>query len=62
MAAKPGNWPWEVKSRCLMSFDEQLQLDSDDYVGHQSCWSDSKTLLLTPPTVYISVGWVKIVR
>lgn len=55
-AALPGiTGLWQVKGRCLVSFEEQIQMDIE-YVRNQSLWLDLKILLLTIPAVLSGRG------
>lgn len=46
---------WQVKGRCLLSFDEQIALDVM-YARQQSIWLDLQILALTLPAVLQKVG------
>jgi lipopolysaccharide/colanic/teichoic acid biosynthesis glycosyltransferase len=50
-AALPGitGW-WQVKGRCLVSFEEMIRMDVD-YIRNASLWLDLKILFLTIPAV-----------
>ena len=50
-AALPGitGW-WQVKGRCLVSFEEMISMDVD-YIRNASLWLDLKILFLTIPAV-----------
>ncbi len=55
-AALPGiTGLWQVKGRCQVSFEEQIQMDIE-YVRDQSLWLDFKILLLTIPAVLSGRG------
>lgn len=55
-AALPGiTGLWQVKGRCQVSFEEQIQMDIE-YVRNQSLWLDFKILLLTIPAVLSGRG------
>ncbi len=56
MAALPGmTGLWQVKGRCTVSFEEQLQMDVD-YARNQSPALDTKILLLTLPAILSGRG------
>jgi lipopolysaccharide/colanic/teichoic acid biosynthesis glycosyltransferase len=46
---------WQVKGRCLVSFDEQIRMDIE-YVHTRSLWADIKILFLTVPAVLSGRG------
>lgn len=46
---------WQVKGRCTVTFDEQIELDNY-YAENQSFWLDIKILLLTIPAVMSGKG------
>lgn len=54
--AKPGiSGLQQTTARCIISFDDQVNLDID-YVENQSLWLDIKLLLKTPITVFVQKG------
>lgn len=56
LAALPGiTGLWQVKGRCLLSFDEQIKLDIT-YARNQSVLFDLQILLMTIPAVLKKVG------
>ncbi len=55
-AARPGiTGLWQVKGRCQVPFEEQIQMDIE-YVHHQSLWLDLKILFWTIPAVLSARG------
>lgn len=55
-AALPGmTGLWQVKGRCQVTFDEQIQMDID-YVRRQSLYLDMVILFLTVPAVFSGKG------
>lgn len=56
MAALPGiTGLWQVKGRCLLSFDDQINLDIS-YARKQSLWFDLQILFMTIPAILKKVG------
>lgn len=56
LAALPGiTGLWQVKGRCVVPFEEQIQMDID-YVRNHSWWLDMKLLLLTIPAILSGRG------
>jgi len=55
-AAMPGmTGLWQVKGRCQVPFEEQIQMDIE-YVHHQSLWLDLKIMFWTIPAVVSARG------
>jgi lipopolysaccharide/colanic/teichoic acid biosynthesis glycosyltransferase len=46
---------WQVEGRCLVGFEEAIDMDLD-YVRRQSMWLDIKLLLLTIPAILSGRG------
>lgn len=56
LAALPGiTGLWQVKGRCVVSFEEQIQMDLD-YISNQSLLLDLKILALTVPAALSGRG------
>lgn len=56
LAALPGiTGLWQVRGRCLVSFEEMVRLDID-YIRNATFWFDLKILLLTIPAVLSQRG------
>jgi lipopolysaccharide/colanic/teichoic acid biosynthesis glycosyltransferase len=56
LAALPGmTGLWQVKGRCLVSFEEMMQMDIK-YVRNQSPWLDIKILFQTIPAILSGRG------
>jgi lipopolysaccharide/colanic/teichoic acid biosynthesis glycosyltransferase len=46
---------WQVRGRCLVSFEEMLRMDID-YIRKATFWFDLKILFLTIPAVLSKRG------
>jgi lipopolysaccharide/colanic/teichoic acid biosynthesis glycosyltransferase len=56
LETQPGITGWQqVKARCSIDFDSQVQLDLE-YIEKQSFWLDLKIILLTPLVVFSTRG------
>ncbi len=46
---------WQVQGRCLVGFNEAIEMDLD-YIRRQSMWLDVKLLFLTVPAILSGRG------